>query len=188
MRSWQATMLGIAGLTSAIAIGTSVNLNVSAQSTNLQTFREEALSRHNTLRRRHGSPALTEDSELTNFAQEWAEQLANTGVMQHRPNNPYGENIYYAWSSQSGFDVDGDVPVNAWYDERSNYNYDQPGFSSQTGHFTQVVWKDTTKLGCGKAKSTDGKVFVVCNYDPPGNVQGQFSQNVLPILSTMLFP
>ncbi|MDJ0677490.1 MAG: CAP family protein [Calothrix sp. MO_167.B42] len=188
MKSWQATILGIAGLTSAIALGTVTTSNVSAQSTGLATFRQEALSKHNTLRQRHGSPALTEDSGLTNLAQDWAQQLANTGQMQHRPNNQYGENIYYAWSSQPGFDVNGEVPVQAWYDEDEDYDYNNPGFSSQTGHFTQVVWKNSTKVGCGKAKSVDGKVFVVCNYDPPGNVQGQFSQNVLPVLSTMLFP
>ncbi|MDJ0620207.1 MAG: CAP family protein [Calothrix sp. MO_192.B10] len=180
MKSWQATILGIAGLTSAIAVGTSANIHVFAQPTDLSTFRQEALSRHNTLRQTHGSPALGEDSELNNLAQEWAEHLANKGVMEHRPNNPYGENIYYAWSSQPGFDVNGEVPVQAWYDEEQYYNYNQPGFSSQTGHFTQVVWKNSTKLGCGKAKSADGKVFVVCNYDPPGNVQGQFPENVLP--------
>lgn len=44
-----------------------------------------------------------------------------------------------------------------------------------TGHFTQVVWKATKRLGCGQA----GK-FVVCNYYPAGNVQGQFRDNVAP--------
>lgn len=188
MKSWQATILGIAGLTSAIALGTVTTFHVSAQSTDLATFRQEALSKHNILRKRHGSPALTEDSKLTNLAQDWAEQLARTGKMQHRPNSQYGENIYYGWSSRPGFDVNGEAPVQAWYDEVKDYNYNNPGFSGRTGHFTQVVWKSSTQLGCGKAKSSDGKVFVVCNYNPPGNYQGQFPQNVLPVLSTMLFP
>lgn len=188
MKSWQATILGIAGLTSAIALGTVTTSTVSAQLTDLATFREEALAKHNTLRQFHGSPALTEDVELTNLAQDWAEHLANTGQMQHRPNNQYGENIYFAWSSQPGFDVNGLTPVEAWYGEVKDYNYNNPGFSSQTGHFTQVVWKNSTKLGCGKATSVDGKVFVVCNYDPPGNYLGQFPENVLPVLSTMVFP
>jgi uncharacterized protein YkwD len=182
MKSWQVTILTLAGLTSAIALGTSTNLNVSAQSNNLATFRQQALSTHNTFRQKHGSPALTLDNGLNNLAQDWAQQLAKSGKMQHRPNNKSGENIYYGWSSQAGFDVDGNTPVKAWYDEVSKYNYNNPGFSSETGHFTQVVWKNSKKLGCGKAKSADGKVFVVCNYDPPGNYQGQFPQNVVPPL------
>ncbi|KAI8771250.1 Golgi-associated plant pathogenesis-related protein 1, partial [Biomphalaria glabrata] len=47
-------------------------------------------------------------------------------------------------------------------------------------HFTQVVWKGTTELGMGKAKSTEGNVIVVGSYRPPGNMKGAFGQNVLP--------
>ena len=184
MKSWQATILGIAGLTSAIALGTVTTSTVSAELTDLATFREEALVKHNLLRQQHGAPALTEDIELTNLAQDWAEHLANTRQMQHRPNNQYGENIYFA----SGLDVNGEAPVEAWYGEVNLYDYSNPGFSPQTGHFTQVVWINSTKVGCGKATSVYGEVFVVCNYDPPGNYQGQFPENVLPVLSSMLFP
>lgn len=58
------------------------------------------------------------------------------------------------------------------------------------GHFTQLVWKSTTKLGCsmpicpqlfdkatGK-KMADKAGYLVCNYQSPGNVQGQFGNNV----------
>jgi hypothetical protein len=50
-----------------------------------------------------------------------------------------------------------------------------------TGHFTQVVWKGSQKLGVGFAITGDGKtLYVVAQYSPPGNYQGQFGQNVLP--------
>ena len=48
------------------------------------------------------------------------------------------------------------------------------------GHFTQVVWKSSKELGVGKATSRSGRIYVVANYYPPGNYQGQFAQNVLP--------
>ena len=48
------------------------------------------------------------------------------------------------------------------------------------GHFTQVVWKSSTKMGVGKARSQGGWTYVVANYSPPGNYQGQFTANVLP--------
>lgn len=42
--------------------------------------------------------------------------------------------------------------VNAWTSgERPKYDYNNPGFSSATGHFTQVVWRTSTTVGCGRA-------------------------------------
>lgn len=48
------------------------------------------------------------------------------------------------------------------------------------GHFTQVVWKDSTELGVGCAKTDNGKTYVVANYNPPGNMMGKFKENVFP--------
>ena len=49
-----------------------------------------------------------------------------------------------------------------------------------TGHFTQVVWKGSKEIGVGKSFGRDGRVFVVCNYLPAGNVIGRFQENVFP--------
>jgi hypothetical protein len=65
----------------------------------------------------------------------------------------------------------------------SFYNYARPGFSSATGHFTALVWKSTTKLGCGSARCSrlSNRVILVCNYQPAGNIvnAGFFAANVL---------
>ena len=63
-----------------------------------------------------------------------------------------------------------------WYDEVKDYNFDKPGFSGATGHFTQVVWKATTKAGFGVAGN-----YVVGRYSPAGNFtnEGMFEENVL---------
>lgn len=66
-----------------------------------------------------------------------------------------------------------------WYDEVSYYNYSEPGFSSATGHFTQVVWKSSLTFGFG-AITIDGFTAGVGLYNPPGNYLGQFPENVLP--------
>lgn len=76
-----------------------------------------------------------------------------------------------------------------WYDEIAHYDYSNPGQkkagseNQQIGHFTQVVWKDSTELGCGIAKGTDNFVYGVCNYSPPGNYIGSsnYVNNVLPL-------
>ena len=67
-----------------------------------------------------------------------------------------------------------------WYDEVANYDFNNPGFSMNTGHFTQLAWKDSTELGCGLAVGSNYNVYGVCNYSPPGNVIGAFEQNVFP--------
>ena len=65
-----------------------------------------------------------------------------------------------------------------WYDEIKDYNFNKPGFNSNTGHFTQVVWVDSVELGVAKATAKNGMQFVVARYFPPGNILGRFPDNV----------
>lgn len=136
------------------------------------------LNSHNNYRAKHHAPPLTLKKNLCNFAQEWANNLAARGTMQHRSNNSYGENIYSMWGT-GNISVSGSDPVDSWYSEIKDYNFNSGGFSSGTGHFTQVVWKGSTELGVGIAKNGNNQIFVVANYSPPGNYQGQFRENVL---------
>jgi hypothetical protein len=75
--------------------------------------------------------------------------------------------------------ISGKLATQSWYDEIKDYNYGNPTFSAKTGHFTQVIWKTSTKLGVGLGFSSDKKkAYVVANYSPPGNYMGQFATNV----------
>jgi hypothetical protein len=58
----------------------------------------------------------------------------------------YGANLARA-SSNLGMSA----IVDLWYDEEPLYEYNNPGYSYETGHFTQIVWKGTTEIGCGFA-------------------------------------
>lgn len=138
-------------------------------------FDEEMVRAHNTQRAKHGAPALRWSATVAAVAQQWAETNARENRMYHRPGGKYGENIYWT----SGGKVTGTVAVNAWYNEVSQYNFAKPGFSGATGHFTQVVWKGTTEVGCGQARDAKGGTYIVCNYNPPGNMQGRFPENVV---------
>lgn len=141
-----------------------------------QVFRDNVLARHNFYRKKHSAPDLHWSAEIEKYAQQWADKLASENKMYHRQPNKYGENIYWI----SGGDSNGIDAVDAWYSEIKQYNFNKPGFSMATGHFTQVVWKGSTLIGCGKAKAKNGGIYVVCNYSAPGNYTGKFKENVLP--------
>lgn len=102
--------------------------------------------------------------------------IAAEDSMIHNPTQKYGENIY--WSSSS--DIAGSDPVETWYKEIKDYDFDAATFSMSTGHFTQVVWKSSSTIGVGIAKSKAGGTYCVTNYDPPGNMIRKFKENVSP--------
>ncbi len=139
-------------------------------------FARSITERHNFYRQKHSAPPLRWSEEIRRYAQEWADRLANEDRMYHRTERRYGENIYWI----SGGEPGGEAPVDSWYSEIRMYNFSSPGFTSGTGHFTQVVWVGSTELGCGKAKSRRGGTYIVCNYNPPGNYLRRFNTNVLP--------
>ncbi|XP_077417145.1 GLI pathogenesis-related 2 [Vanacampus margaritifer] len=142
-----------------------------------ESFEREFLEAHNAYRAQHNAPSMTLNSELNAAAQQWADRLLALGVAKHSVSDD-GENIYYKWSSVP-IKPKGKEAVDSWYDEIKKYSWSNPGFSSNTGHFTQVVWKASTQLGVGMA--TDGnKVFVVGQYRPAGNMSHYFRENVLP--------
>ncbi|XP_059615872.1 uncharacterized protein LOC132261217 isoform X2 [Phlebotomus argentipes] len=145
-------------------------------------FEVECLKAHNEFRARHSVPPLRLNKKLCRHAEEWAKIIAARGTPVHRNNSPYGENIFCAWSSGGGgVSVNGRDPVENWYAEVAHHGFHREPATLKTGHFTQVVWQDSRDLGVGQAKNRSGQVFVVANYDPPGNFIGSFAENVPPV-------
>ena len=70
--------------------------------------------------------------------------------------------------------------VDAWYSEISDYDFNNQGFSMDTGHFTQVVWNSSNKLGMGLALGS-GRLYCVGQYSPAGNYEGEYETNVFPL-------
>merc|ERR1712066_536891 len=129
---------------------------------------------------------MTLDSELIRDAEQFAKKLASTGGFYHDPDKgKQGENLGMRCSSR-------DYPeynevTDQWYAEIKDYNYDTGSKKASCtgrcmiGHFTQVVWKSSTKLGVGKAQGKKNGMFctwAVARYVPPGNVWGQYQANV----------
>ncbi|XP_014609324.1 PREDICTED: uncharacterized protein LOC106789540 isoform X1 [Polistes canadensis] len=142
-------------------------------------FINMCLETHNYYRVRHGVPPLRLSKQLCKTSQDWANILAARGRLEHRANIDYGENLYCMWSSNPKTVVGGDEPVNEWYAEEALHQYGKEPTTLKTGHFTQVVWRDSTELGVGMARNRNGEVYVVCNYNPAGNFLGSFTDNVL---------
>lgn len=118
-------------------------------------------------------PPLEWSDALADDSQKWA----NRCIYKHSHSTKYGENMF-AKAGESGTPQE---VVSAWASESAHYDYNtntcKPG--KVCGHYTQVVWRDTTKLGCGVKSCTTGSPFVsqfatwefwVCRYSPPGNV------------------
>lgn len=158
--------------------------------------KRDIVNRHNELRRKVASgqetkgnpgpqpaavsmPDLTWDNELEAVAQRWANQC-NYAHDKCRNVDRFavGQNIaatYY--SNENNSPVTG--MVQSWYDEVAKFNrngVDKYVFDSATAHYTQVIWANTNKIGCGRIKYRSGNwnaQYLVCNYGPAGNYIGQ---------------
>jgi len=161
--------------------------------------RQLILDMHNELRSRvakgeeAGQPkasdmrALVWNNELEAVAQRWADQCtfghdSNRAMLD---GTSVGQNAYMSMSSQVSTSEEMmrtmDNAVTAWYNEVTNPGFDpadiQPfKFGYGTGHYTQVVWAETSQVGCGWAYYSEGgwqRSLVVCNYAKAGNYIGQ---------------
>ncbi|XP_067661889.1 uncharacterized protein [Haliotis asinina] len=148
----------------------------------MSDFIDGVVKVHNKLRDKHGASKLKHSKELSSYAQKWAEHLASTGTFQHSQcifnGERIGENIACKWSTGGG-DFSSQEVTDQWYSEITKHDY-RSDRSMASGHFTQVVWKGSKEIGVGKAKGQSGKVIVVAVYRPPGNVIGEYRDNVLP--------
>jgi len=145
----------------------------------------QMLDRHNHWRKRVSVPPLQYSEKLATASQRWAEHLkhSNHCRMQHsRPDKQYGENLYWAsaikWSDGKleRQQVSPVQVVDSWAAERSDYDYknNRCETGKMCGHYTQVVWRTTTLVGCGAAVCEDTQEQVwVCRYQAPGNWLGE---------------
>jgi len=143
-------------------------------------WEQQMLDEHNLARRAKGLPPMSWDESLRDVAREWVQRHASApNMIPHRsgthskPN--VGENIAWAWSSRPG-SADGSARrvVGDWVSEEKDYNYATNTCRGVCGHYTQVVWRDTSRVGCAQVQTPDGKVkHTVCNYSPAGNYVGE---------------
>ncbi|KAA8910929.1 CAP domain-containing protein [Sphaerosporella brunnea] len=157
-----------------------------ATTTSSSTFQTEMLFHHNLLRAEHGSGALIWDDSLEAAAASWAEKCN----FMHSQTLGMGENLFCG--TNSGWSEE--AVCNQWgVRERDLYPYHHAPLSG-TGHFTQMVWAGTERVGCAiqwcpdgvKGAWTEPSELVVCNYQPAGNVVGSYEENVVRPCGTRL--
>ena len=168
-----------------------------ASNENTGDFVNTILGIHNRERAAVGVPPLVWSDELATGAKSWADHVATINQMVHstgdqRPGQ--GENIA-GWTHGCGLSFSGPLGtqpnfpldytkgvcpgdtlrtmVESWVNEKTNWH---GGVLTQenwypTGHYTQVVWRDTKQVGCGIATGSNTD-YLVCRYSPGGNVIG----------------
>ena len=161
----------LAALAVLLAAGTSASAEVTAAD-----FPARILAAHNSERAAAGMPPLVWDPQLSSAAAVYAQQMAITGVFAHsdRSKRPgTGENL---WMGSHGY-FSFEAMVGGWSAEKRYFipgvfpNNSRTGNWADVGHYTQMIWPTTQRVGCAvaTAHSTD---YLVCRYANAGNIDG----------------
>lgn len=148
-----------------------------------QAQQQEMVSAHNKWRRAVGVPELRWTGDLAEMAQRWTDHLRRSRDCspEHSRRSDLGENLFWASAVQWS---DGRVEtqritptkvVDSWGGEKRFYDYQSNRCQAGKvcGHYTQVVWRDSTEVGCAMAICADSSQVWVCNYRAPGNYLGK---------------
>lgn len=143
------------------------------------TEKNEILDAHNSFRCMHMSPYLAWDNDIAKRAQQWASK----GQYQMAPEKErlvrgrlVGQNVGLRGTTDDSVKK----VVAGWYAEIKRTPNQRGSIDENSGStsgmkaYAQVVWKKTTRVGCGVGPNR----LMVCFYDPPGNVKGEYMWNV----------
>lgn len=140
-------------------------------------FEQRVLAAQNRERAALGLAPMVWDASLAISANQWANTLARDGRFEHAPFNPsdpQGENL---WAGTKGY-FPIEARVDAWLREKQHFvpgvfpNNSNTGRVQDVGHYTQIVWRNTGKVGCAVAAGAAEEVLV-CRYSEPGNWRGE---------------
>jgi hypothetical protein len=146
------------------------------RTTNLE---DRLLAAHNRERAQLAIPPLRWDDELETSAAEWADYLTELGDLEHYPDDPsdpdpQGENL---WLGTRDY-FSPEQMVGMWIDEKKHFKpgvfpaNSNTGRLDDVGHYTQLMWRTTDRVGCAVAENQEYD-FLVCRYSEGGNVIGE---------------
>lgn len=141
-------------------------------------FPARVLAAHNRERIAAGVPPLVWDNALGSAAAAYAQQMAMTGRFEHsdrRARRGIGENLWMG--TRGAFSIE--TMIGGWIGEK---RYFRPGIFPavstsgswvDVGHYTQLIWPTSQRLGCALA-STRQTDYLVCRYAGAGNIDGRW--------------
>jgi hypothetical protein len=143
-------------------------------------FPDEILAAHNEERALAGTPPLKWDAGLAAHARRWALHLSALGELKHDPRGGVGENLSMGPAGKSSVrdfvdDWIGEKKIwrNGRFPDAVEETARQTGADwHQIGHYSQMIWRTTTHLGCAMVTAKDWD-YLVCRYSPPGNRRGE---------------
>ncbi|PKA64708.1 Pathogenesis-related protein PR-1 [Apostasia shenzhenica] len=144
---------------------------------NYRTMAREFLAAHNAARALVNERPMVWDKQLARTAKRWSERRRSDCAIEHSQ-GPYGENLFWG----SGWNWRAADAVGEWVRERDHYNLTDNSCAAgrMCGHFTQIIWSSTLRVGCGRSECFNGGVIITCNYDPPGNYIGENPLTAVP--------
>ena len=143
----------------------------------LTSLDQRLLAAHNRERSAQGVPPLAWDPVLAAEAAAWSGELAATGSFEHADtgdDDPQGENL---WAGTRGAYAPEEM-VDGWIEEKGHFrpgrfpDNSKTGDFADVGHYTQLMWRDSDRVGCALAASAEEEVLV-CRYRTAGNVVGE---------------
>lgn len=171
------TATGKARLAAAVALALATPLLAGATG-RLTSLDARLLAAHNRERSAAGVAPLAWDAALAAEAAAWGETLAASGAFEHAPDDgdgdPQGENL---WAGTSGAYAPEEM-VEGWIEEKRHFrpgrfpDNSRTGDFEDVGHYTQLMWRSTDRLGCALAEGAEEEVLV-CRYRTAGNVVGE---------------
>ncbi|CAN1167492.1 Pathogenesis-related protein 1 [Linum perenne] len=131
---------------------------------------QDFLDAQNKVRAEVGVCPLEWSPVLAECATNYTMKLASCGCEMVHSDGPYGENL--AWCDS---DLNATQAVEMWDGEKVDYDYENNCCAPEKmcGHYTQLVWRDSLEVGCAKVRCPGGGTLITCNYDPPGNYEGE---------------
>lgn len=180
MRRWWLKFGGLCLLSDALALAAVADPTGHDRVNVEPTALAGITAQHNRVRARVGVAALVWDAKLAASAQAWANRCVDTaapsGLLDHNPDRsagfPFyvGENIFAATGTASAQQA-----VRSWVAEAANFDYATNTCKGVCGHYTQVVWAKSVRLGCGISFCANLRFSssIVCDYGPGGNSGGR---------------
>src|SRR4051794_28455076 len=130
----------------------------SSPSPTASSLSRDLITAHNAVRAVVRVPPLIWSNQLAKYAQHWADSLAEQRKFYHHPNSPFGENLFEI----QGATATAEEVVESWASESKDYDLKSNSCHGRCGHYTQLVWRNTSKVGCGVGWLPAGQVWV-CN-------------------------